>query len=294
MYQKLIFIFLDGIGVGKSSKYNPFFMTSMPFVEHLIGGLIVDDISVRKSDLLLKGIDASLGVDGIPQSATGQTTLFTGRNAAKFLGHHLTAFPNKPLVGLINDYSILKSAKNKGLKVTFANAYSPNYFQLVQLGLRFHSTTTRCVFAAGIPFRFIDDLIDGNAVCWDMTNIFLQKQIDISIPIVSPYVAGMRLANLSKTHDLVLYECFLPDMIGHKKEIPKAIEFLEALDAFLNGVVSNKETDVTVLITSDHGNLEDLSTGSHTNNPVPFLVSGPMAKQLEDVQSIADILGAVL
>ena len=294
MYKKLIFIFLDGIGVGRSSGNNPFFVASMPFVEHLVGGRIVDEVSVREPDILLKGIDANLGVNGIPQSATGQTTLFTGRNAAKFLGRHLTAFPNKPLVELINEYSILKSAKNKGLKVTFANAYSPNYFQLVKLGLRFHSATTRCVFAAEIPFRFIDHLLDGNAVCWDLTNSFLQHQIGIPIPIVSPYISGMRLANLSKTHDLVLYECFLPDIIGHKKETPKAIEFLEALDSFINGVVSNKEADVTVLITSDHGNLEDLSTGSHTNNLVPFLVSGPMAKELEYVESIADILGAVL
>ena len=37
-----------------------------------------------------------LGIEGLPQSATGQTALFTGINAAQLLGRHLFGFPNQP------------------------------------------------------------------------------------------------------------------------------------------------------------------------------------------------------
>ena len=290
---KLIFVFIDGIGIGASCEYNPFAVADIPFINNLAGARIVNDVSVKGNGFLLKGIDANLGIDGIPQSATGQTSLFTGQNAARLLGRHLTAYPNKPLIGLINDYSILKCAKNRGLQATFANAYTSDYFKMAERGLRFHSATTRCVFAAGIPFRFVNDLLEGNAVYWDITNSFLHKRYDSSIPVISPFLAGTRLANLSKINDLVLYECFLPDIIGHKRDITKAIEFLETFDGFLHGVISGKESGTTVLVTSDHGNIEDLSIRSHTNNPVPLLVSGPMAAQLEEVESITGVLGAI-
>ncbi len=55
---------------------------------------------------------------------------------------------------------------------------------------------------------------------------------------------------------------------------------LEELDTFIEGVIGEKGHDVSVLITSDHGNVEDLSTGGHTGNEAPLWVVGPMAEQL--------------
>ena len=70
-----------------------------------------------------------MGVQGIPQSATGQTSIFTGVNAQAVLGHHLTAFPNETLVKIIQERSLLKTLTEKGISATSANLYTREFFE---------------------------------------------------------------------------------------------------------------------------------------------------------------------
>ena len=42
----------------------------------------------------LLGIDASVGVSGLPQSATGQAMLLTGKNVSGEIGYHYGPKPN--------------------------------------------------------------------------------------------------------------------------------------------------------------------------------------------------------
>ncbi len=266
----------------------------MPFLHHLFGIDIAKDSFLNKEGLLLKGIDACLGVEGVPQSATGQTTLFTGINAAKSIGYHRPAFPNQALIKLINKASILKLAIENGLTSTFANAYTPEYFKMAERGLRTHSATTLCVMAADRRFRNLKELLKGDAIYWDITNQNLQNRTDDIVPLLSPYVAGERLAKLSRCYDLVLYECFLPDLIGHEMSMKKAVHCLETLDLFLKGIVENLLPEDSLVLTSDHGNMEDLSTGIHTKNPVPLLVSGPIAEYAVKIESLTNVTPAII
>ena len=89
--------------------------------------------------------------------------------------------------------------------------------------------------------------------------------------------------NITNNFDLVLYEYFLPDLIGHKKNMDNSLWFLEMFDEFMCGVTSMLPTNVTVLISSDYGNIEDLSTGGHTANHVPLIVFGNLAKSFSNV-----------
>ena len=291
--ERVIFIFLDGIGLGSAKSTNPFYQASMPYLTNLLGRPLVEGPIIQEGDLLLKGIDACLDVDGIPQSATGQTSLFTGQNASKILGYHLPAFPNEPLIPVIDNHSILKQVTEQGGKATFANAYTPRYFELVEQRKRDHSATTLCVLAAQLGFRNLDDLRRGRAVYWDMTNEYLQHQ-DYDVSTIPAKKAGQHLAQISRNYELVLYECFLPDVIGHRKNFGKALKFLEQLDAFFQGVVENIGPHTSVLVTSDHGNLEDLSTGAHTSKPVPLLVRGPFARHSAQINSILDVTPTIV
>lgn len=74
--------------------------------------------------VLLQPLDACLGVPGLPQSATGQTALFTGVNAAAAVGEHVTAHPTAPLRAIIAEHSLLKRAAEGGAQVMMANAHS--------------------------------------------------------------------------------------------------------------------------------------------------------------------------
>ena len=124
-------LFLDGIGLGSNDpSVNPFLRARMPNLVALLGGrsLVLDGGRLDATDAILIPTDATLGVDGLPQSATGQTTIFTGVNAARELGCHWGPHPNEPLRQIIEQESIFKKLSHQGGLGAFANAYPERYF----------------------------------------------------------------------------------------------------------------------------------------------------------------------
>lgn len=294
MSPSVIFVFLDGLGLGPANDTNPLWLAPMPNLRRLLGGPLVAGLKVDRPGLLFKGIDALMGVPGLPHSATGQTALFTGVNAAQLLGRHQGAYPTGPLVEIINEHNILKRATERGYRATFANAYTPQYFQLVKERKRRHSATTLSVLAAGLPFRTLADLKRGEAVYWDITNFYLAEYLHVPVPIIEPETAGQRLARLGRSHDLVLYESFLPDAVGHQKEPEMVLEILDMLDRFFAGLLDEVGPTATVVMSSDHGNLEEIGARLHTTNPVPLLVAGPGAESFRQAQAITDVAGGIM
>ncbi len=291
---RICFVFLDGVGLGPTTTANPLASAPMPTIQSLLGCPLVDGFAITTPHLLFRPIDARLGVDGLPQSATGQTSLFTGVNAAQVVGRHLAAFPTAALREIIARYSILKRVTENGGRATFANAYSPQYWELVRQRRLRHSATTWTNMAAGLRFRDLTDLMRGQAVYWDITHSIMHQRGIAEVPLIEPEEAGRRLAGLTTEHDLVLYESFLPDLVGHRR-LDMAPETVMALiDRFLGGLLASLPGDATLLLSSDHGNIEDMSTKAHTYNPVPLLVVGPDAAAFEEVQTIADVTPTVL
>jgi hypothetical protein len=293
MKNKLIFIFLDGVGLGKNVGPNPFTRARMPTLHGLLGDKLLDTTHIATNDVLVKGIDACLGVEGVPQSATGQTALFTGFNAQAILGHHLMAYPDDALISLIQKRSIFKYAKENLIKSIFANSYTNGFFESLHHHSSTYSVTTHCVLASGTKFNTLKDLAENRAVHWDITNSTLQHLPGERPPLISPFKAGQNLKNLANDYDLVLYECFLPDLIGHRKDMDRSVEFLEMFDEMLAGVLKDLSPDVQVLISSDHGNMEDLSFGGHNRNPVPLICIGKLAHRFSDVNAINEIFDAL-
>jgi hypothetical protein len=290
----VLFIFLDGFGLGRPDDSNPFWRYPAPFLEGLLGQRLTQALFVERSDLLARGVDACLGVPGVPQSATGQTALFTGVNAPALLGTHVTGYPNGRLQEIIAEHSILKRAAAAGRRATFANAYTDVYWQLVEEGKRRHSATTLTNLAAGLPFRDFRDLARGQAVYWDFTHSIFPRYFGIRGAYRRPAEAGRNLATLGREYDLVLYESFLPDMIGHRR-LPHTPRWLvHALDAFLQGVVESMRPADSLVLCSDHGNFEDMETKLHTENPVLLLVVGPAAELFRQARAITDVTPAIL
>ncbi len=288
---KILFIFIDGIGLGPDDPANPFATAAYPALMQLAGGRLLAGMVRERPGLLVRGIDATLGIAGLPQSATGQTTLFTGVNAAKAAGFHVPAYPIKPLTTLLARFSVLKQAKAQGKRVTFANAYGDAYWQRKRPR---HSATTLATLAAGAPFRDEGNLLAGEAVYWDITREVAQATYAPHLPLITPEEAGRHLGGLLHTHDLVLYETFLPDLAGHRRLPWPPERVLQRIDGLLRGVLQVLPADVTLLITSDHGNLEDMTTRAHTYNPVPLIVSGPAAGHFAGVTDLTGITPAIL
>jgi len=293
MTDSVLFIFLDGMGLGPADETNPLVTAPMPRLHSLLGGPLTAGHAVDQPDLLLRPLDATLGVPGPPQSATGQTTLFTGVNAAAVLGEHLSGYPNGPLQAIIAEHSILKRVKEAGGRATFANAYGPAYFERVARGTARHSATTLCVLAANLPLRTLEDMARGEAVYWDITNHLFKRVHGTEIPTVSPAEAGRRLAALSAQHELTLYESFLPDVMAHRGTPEEVQTALAVIDEFLGSVLTYRPPHVTLVLSSDHGHLE-APGGGHTMNPVPLLVVGPGVAHFNLARAITDVTPGIL
>ena len=111
----------------------------------------------------------------------------------------------------------------------------------------------------------------------DITNESLRRK-RFDVPYLLPEAAGAALARISETLDFTLFEFFQTDKAGHARDEGKAVYELVKLERFLRALLQELDPDrATVVVTSDHGNLEDLSTKTHTHNPVPTLVFGHRA-----------------
>ncbi|NEQ30318.1 MAG: alkaline phosphatase family protein [Leptolyngbya sp. SIO4C5] len=286
---QFIFCFLDGVGLGGRQPGNPFAAKAvMPFLTSLLGCQLVADAQVEQSNLLLKPIDACLGIPGLPQSATGQTALYTGCNASQFLGRHLSAFPGGSLRSLIAASGLFQQVQALGGKVAHANLYSTAYFEAIAQRRLRYSVGTLLSLTAKVPFRLQPAYERGEAIFWDITGD-LALQRGITAPAISPQEAGRRLALLGGQHQVTLFECYLTDFAGHGQDWQQALQVLQRVDTFLAGLVETLPANVTLVLSSDHGNLEDLGTKRHTLNPVPLLVVGNQAKAFSEVQAITDI-----
>ncbi|MEM1309749.1 MAG: alkaline phosphatase family protein [Cyanobacteria bacterium P01_H01_bin.153] len=291
---QFLLLFLDGVGLGPATAANPLAQPAhMPFLSQLLGSALTGSLAVEQSQLLAKPIDARLGIPGLPQSATGQTTLYTGINAAQFRGCHQSGFANGSLRQLIEFHSLFQQILAFGGTVTLANLYSPAYFEAIARRRIRYAVGTLVNLTAQLPFRMQSEYERGQAVFWDITG-HLAAARGIAAPPIAPAEAGRRLAQLSARYTLTLFECFLTDYVGHRQQWPTAVTTIQRVDQLLASIVAHLPTNVTLIITSDHGNLENLATKRHTLNPVPLIAIGPAASDLRGVAALSDVTPAII
>lgn len=294
MSRRVLFVFLDGVGLAPAGPHNPLSQAPMPVVRELLGGpLTLDAVQRAQADsLIVRALDACLGVAGLPQSATGQTALFTGVNAPEIVGEHLSAFPTRCLREVLAEHSLLKQAADGGARVLFANAHSKQFWQMVSEGKRRLSASTLTALAADAPIPGLDDLRQGRAVLWDLTHEVASSHLGYDLPLVAAEEAGARLARLAGEYDLVLFESFLTDLAGHRRVEPEWV--LDRVDRFLGGMLAWRTPETTLVVCSDHGNLEDSTTKAHTRNSVPLLALGPGVDHFRSAQRLTDVTPAIL
>ena len=209
------------------------------------------------------------------------------------MGRHLTGFANGSLRILIEESGIFKQVLALGGTVTLGNLYTPAYFKAIEQGRLRYAVGTLLALTAGVPFRMPADLERGEAVNWDITNRYLGIR-GLDTPLIAPAEAGRRLATLARSYNLTLFECFLPDYAGHAQDLEQAREVIATLDSFLAALFAAVDPHTTVIVSSDHGNIEDLSRKIHTLNPVPLLVKGPDALAFEPIENIMQITPTIV
>jgi hypothetical protein len=276
---KVIFVFVDGLGIGSDDPAaNPLKDSRFPNLGNLLANAIP--------------LDACLGVEGLPQSATGQATLLTGVNAAQAMGRHIEGFPPPDLKKLIQHENIFSKLRKLGKRCTFANCYwnvDPN-----QIPLRRQSVTTVMTLAALGHVRGDAELLGGKAVTHDITRWTMHTR-GYEGPLVSPEEAADHLLAVGEENDFTLFEYFLTDRAGHSGDPELVFQCLETLERFLPRVGTFAERPNRLfLLCSDHGNIEERATFTHTKTPVPLVALGDCAEQFQALENLADVAPAIL
>ena len=157
------------------------------------------------------------------------------------------------------------------------------------------TVTTLCCLEAGLPIRTLDDLRQGRAVTADLTAEGWRSMLGHDVPAITEEQAGARLAELGRAHAFTLFEYFLTDKAGHRQSHEWASALLQALDRFFTGLLDALDVrEDLLLVTSDHGNIEDLAVKAHTRHPVPLVALGRGARHFRHARSIADVTPAAV
>ena len=297
---RVVVVFLDGVGLGSDDPaVNPLAAAELPALTDLLG-----DVRLLRSVGRVDGpraslvpTDASLGVPGKPQSASGQAALVTGRNVPELIGEHYGPRPNQPIRAILEGETLFTQALAGGASVAFANAYPQGYFDAVTRGKRLHGAIPHAVQAAGIRLRTADDLRAGQALSVDLTNAGWRNGLGYGdMPLWTAHQAGQVLGALASRHDLTFFDNWATDMVGHRNDMPEALRLLADLDQFFDGLLAAVDLASTlILVTSDHGNLEDTSVRGHTVNPVATIVIGAGRHEVAgQINRLTDITPALL
>lgn len=213
-------------------------------------------------------------MEGLPQSGTGQATLLTGRNCAALHGHHFGPWVPVGLRELVQDESWLQRAVAGGLRAAFANAY-PEDWPGTGAGRRRVAGPPLAARAAGLLTRHGRALARGEAVASEIVNAGWRRWLgERAAPRITPEEAGGVLAGIAADHDLTFFAHYATDTAGHRGGMAGAIAALERVDRFLAGVLAGLPAGATLVVVSDHGNVEDVR-GGHTRNPALGLVVDP-------------------
>ncbi len=277
-----LLLFVDGLGLGPDEPaVNPIHAGGAPCLSNLLANHA-------------RPVDARLGVAGLPQSATGQTALLTGINAPQRMGRHVEGFPGHHLRALIRHHNVFRALSSRGHTVTFANGYYVDDEQPVQTS-RLRSVTTVAALDGCPRLRVKADLLANAAVCQDLTRAALRPR-GYQGPLILPSVAAEHLVSIATAHAFTLFEYFQTDRAGHKGDPATVQAILSQYDVFLERLLTLIDgSDITLLLTSDHGNIEDLRVKTHTLNPVPLVALGPGAAFFrERVRALTDITPAIV
>jgi len=287
---------------------------------------------VRARNATLVALDATLGVAGTPMSGTGQTALLTGHNAPAEYGRHFGPWVPSTLRHLLRTQSLLARARTAGFTVAFANAYPEEVVRHAhdvngddepdseRRGTGVVSRATRdavpsdagggrnrratrflsagpplVALGAGVLDRHTRELERGDAIASEITNDGWREKLGRrSVPAITARRAGQNLARIASHHDVTLFAHYTTDYAGHSKRLDHAVAAIQTVDEFIAGIVGAIDDETLVVVASDHGNIEDITT-DHTLNPAIGLVIGSRhAEVAGEWTSVLDVTPGLL
>jgi hypothetical protein len=295
---RILTLFLDGIGLGQDDPaINPFALADTPVMRNLANGKrwLADTGRQQSASAAFIPTDPRLGIPGRPQSGTGQASLLTGLNVPQRIGRHYGPKPEVQTRALIAEHSYFKRLTQRGKSAQLLTAYPPRLLSDFARGKTLRSSVQQAAFESGMPHFTVDDVVARRALTAEWTTEGWRSHLKIEdLPDYSPREAGRLLVKLSRNIDFAFHSHWLTDRIGHRGTLERGVQILERFDQILRGLLDEwQDNEGLILITSDHGNMEDLSTRRHTLNDVPTVaIGGRAAEFASNFRSLTDFVPA--
>lgn len=299
--RSVLLFFMDGVGMGgPDAETNPFVMADMPRLTGLLGEgwYLAQRGRVTTARASLVPTDASLNMPRSPQSATGQATILTGRNVSALIGQHYGPKPDSQIAAIIAEGTLFQEVVAAGGRAALITPYPERFFAGIDSGLRLLSAVPLAAVSAGLPLMTVDDLRAGRAVSPDFTGQAWHDFLGYDdVPVYSLNEAGRQIAHIAHQHHFSFFEHWPTDHRGHRGSLAEARQHLEMVDGAIGGILdawAESGDRGLVIITSDHGNIEDKTHRQHTLNPVPTILVGQGHAQLSHlIHDLSDIATVV-
>lgn len=299
--RSVLLFFMDGVGMGEPDpEVNPFVTAHLPRLTGLLGEgwYLADRGRVTTARATLVPTDANLNMPRSPQSATGQATILTGRNVSALIGQHYGPKPDSQIAAILAEGTLFQEVVAAGGRAALITPYPERFFAGIDSGLRLLSAVPLAAVSAGLPLMTVDDLRAGRAISPDFTGQAWQDFLGYDdVPIFSLNEAGRRIAHIAYQHHFSFFEHWPTDHRGHRGSLAEARQHLEMVDGAIGGILdawAEADDRGLVIITSDHGNIEDKTHRQHTLNPVPTILVGQGHAQLSHlIHDLSDIAAVV-
>ncbi len=294
-HKHILLIFIDGIGLGDDDPtINPFAAANMPTLTALTNGKRwLRGIGQEQGErAILVPTDPRMDMAGRPQSASGQAAILTGKNIPQLIGEHYGPRPNPPIREIIKQDNFFKQVIAHKMNAALLEAYPPRFHAVIQSGKRLPSSYQQAALEAGLSLFSQDALYSGDALSGDWTNEGWRSELGYTdTPVYTPEEGGKKMVELSRRYEFAFFSHWMTDVIGHRGAIEDGVKALERFDAVMAGALAEwDDNEGLMIVTSDHGNMEDLSHTKHTENDVPTLIIGN-GKEIfaASLQTLADI-----
>lgn len=259
----IVWVALDGIGHPQDAPPGSVWEQPLPHLRPLVDGG--------------RALDARLDVPGLPQSGTGQACWLSGQNAVALMGEHFGPQPGPTLQRLLRQHSLPVALTRAGGRAALLNVYAPAYLQGQTPATEPLTRSTRNRLGC-FPFSFQAAGLPLNPPELPLVRAALGLAYEFPWEPVVPEQElsrlGEQVARAAQGYDLLVADLWLGDLLGHQggpdlnPEIQRAGRaYLRRVDALLGGLLG---AGARVVLSSDHGNLEDLNVKTHTLARVPF------------------------
>jgi 2,3-bisphosphoglycerate-independent phosphoglycerate mutase len=288
-------MFIDGIGLGADDPaINPFASAHTPTLHALAGGhkWLQSTPRTESERAIFIPTDPRLGVPGRPQSGTSQAVILTGRNVPAEVGEHYGPKPNAATRAILKEDNLFKQLVRAGKTASLLDAYPERLHASIARGKTLRSSIQQAAHEAGVPMRGEAELRDGTAFSVDWTGQGWREFMAYDdTPVYTPQEAGAKIVQEARKVDFSFFSHWVTDEVGHRGPMARAVALLELFDGVMAGMLATwRDEDGLIIITSDHGNMEDLSTRHHTEADVPTVIIGRREQRAQFAEGFTTLM----